>query len=108
MSLADFVILTSIFYLLSFFCAFVYRYFYPSKPFLIERGYQFVLWDMKQNRAKKYELYPKVLRTSIRIYIKGVDKNNSREIAECVLQKLVDNNILELNSNSNQDVYYKK
>lgn len=63
---------------------------------------------MNQNRFKKYELYPKVLRTSIRIYIKGVDKNNSREITKCVLQKLVDNNILELNSNSNQDVYYKK
>jgi hypothetical protein len=63
---------------------------------------------MRQYRHKKYELNPKVLRTSIRIYVRGVDKHNSREITKCVLQKLIDNNILELDTNGNKDIYYKK
>jgi hypothetical protein len=83
----------------TFFCCViaytVFRLFYPPKEKVIEECYQYVLEE--RNKFKRtYEFMPRNIEKRFQRQIRGVTKYNSRKIAEAVIQRLIDNNVVEL------------
>jgi hypothetical protein len=81
-----------------------FRHFFPPKQIIIEECYQYILNERNRYRGK-YEFAPKNLERRFYKQVRGVTKYNRRKVAEAVIQKLIDNNIVELVPNICIDVY---
>jgi hypothetical protein len=71
------------------------RFFFPPKQVVVEECYQYILNERKKYKHT-YEFMPRNLEKRFYKQIRGVTKYNRRQIAEAVIQKLIDNNIVEL------------
>jgi hypothetical protein len=81
----------------------VIRRLYKPKHILVEECYQYVLKE--HNRYEVYEFRPKNLEKRISLEVKGVTRRNRRQIAQAVIQKLIDNNVVEIVPDEYFDIY---
>jgi hypothetical protein len=93
--------------IISFITTAIYRFNNPSKKTLISRGCRFVKFQMSQSRKRCYYTMPRQLRSDLKLNVRGINKHNCREITDKVLQKLVEDNVLELQPHESVDVYFK-
>ena len=73
----------------------LFRIFFRPKSLIIEDCYQYILNERKKYKHT-YEFMPRNLEKRFYREVRGVTKYNRRQIAEAVIQKLIDNNIVEL------------
>jgi hypothetical protein len=71
------------------------RYYFPPKNKIIDSCYQYIL-NERSRYKHTYEFLPRNLEKRFYREVRGVTKYNRRQIAEAVIQKLIDNNIVEL------------
>ena len=74
---------------------------------MIRDGCHFVIWKIKTKKHGKYFTTFNRLKSDLKLNVKGLDRQNSSEITRCVLQKLIDNKIIELDSHLEVDVYHE-
>jgi len=103
----DFLILVGVCYIITFLATIFYRLKYPSKENMIEEGCRLVIYKIATKRRGKYFTTFNTLKNDLKFNVNGINKINSREITKCVLDKLIENKILELDTHLEIDVYYE-
>ena len=85
----------------------VYRLRHPSKKNMIEEGCRLVIYKIATKRRGKYFTTFTTLKNDLKFNVNGINKINSREITKSVLDKLIENKILELDTHLKIDVYHE-
>jgi F0F1-type ATP synthase membrane subunit b/b' len=84
--------------ILAFFCLVLFykgfRTFFPKKEKVIEDCYRYIL-DERNRYKRTYEFMPRNIEKRFQREVRGVTKYNSKQIASAVIQKLIDNNVIE-------------
>lgn len=105
--ITNFLILVGICYIISFIISVIYRLRHPSKKSMIEEGCRLVMYKIATKRNRKYFTTFTTLKHDLKFNVVGVNKENVREITKCVLDKLIENKILELDNHLEVDVYHE-
>jgi hypothetical protein len=105
--ITNFLILVGICYIIAFIISVIYRLRYPSKNNMIEEGCRLVIYKIATRRNGKYFTTFNTLKHDLKFNVVGVNKENAREITRCVLEKLIENKIIELDTHLEIDVYHE-
>ena len=71
------------------------RLYFPPKKVLVDNCYQYILSE-REKYKHTYEFMPRNLEKRFYRNVRGITKYNRRQVAEAVIQKLIDNNVVEL------------
>jgi len=105
--ITNFLILVGVCYIIAFIASIIYRLRHPSKKNLIEEGCRLVIYKIATKRKGKYFTTFNTLKHDLRLNVIGINKENACEITRCVLEKLMENKIIELDTHLEIDVYHE-